>query len=50
MIQYVTPERINLRAHPDYNEKWVQARIAENVGILGLVQRFHGTTLITPAE
>jgi predicted transport protein len=33
---YVKPERVLLRAHPEYTEKWVQARIAEDPAILGL--------------
>ena len=36
MVDYVAAERLNLKTHPEYNEKWVQARIAENVKILGL--------------
>ncbi len=34
--KFITPERINLKIHPEYNEKWVQEIIAENPSILGL--------------
>jgi hypothetical protein len=30
------PERVLLKTSPDYNEKWVQDRIAEDPTILGL--------------
>lgn len=33
---YIKPERLWLRAHPEYREKWVQQRIAEDPSILGL--------------
>jgi hypothetical protein len=33
---YVKPERLWLRSHPEYSEKWVQQRIAEDPSILGL--------------
>jgi len=33
---YVKPERVLLKAHPELNEKWVQARIADDPSILGL--------------
>lgn len=36
MINFVKPERINLKLHPELNEKWVQKLIAEDPGILGL--------------
>lgn len=35
-MAYMRPERISLKAHPEYNEKWVQDRIAEDPSILGL--------------
>lgn len=35
-INYVKPERLSLRLHPDLNEKWVQERIAADPSILGL--------------
>jgi len=33
---YVKPERLSLRAHPEYSEKWVQQLIAEDPSMLGL--------------
>ena len=33
---YVKPERFWLKSHPDFTEKWVQARIADDPTILGL--------------
>lgn len=36
MLKYTTHARIDLRKHPDFNEAWLQERIAENPGILGL--------------
>lgn len=33
---YIKPERLWLRSHPDFSEKWVQQRIAEDPSILGL--------------
>lgn len=36
MINFVRPERINLKLHPELNEKWVQKLIAEDPNILGL--------------
>ena len=33
---YVKPERLWLRSHPEYNEKWVQQLIADDPSILGL--------------
>ena len=35
-LQYVKPEKIYLKRHPEFNEKWIQARIAEDPTILGL--------------
>jgi hypothetical protein len=34
--KYVKPQEIDLRTHPEFNERWVQARIAEDPTILGL--------------
>ncbi len=34
MANYVKPQRVLLRAHPEYTEKWVQTRIAEDPSIL----------------
>jgi hypothetical protein len=36
MLAYVKTETIELLNHPDLNEKWVQARIADDPSILGL--------------
>jgi len=35
-IKFIKPERISLKSHPELDEKWVQDRIAEDPGILGL--------------
>ena len=35
-LSYKKHERISLKAHPEFNEKWLQARIAEDTAILGL--------------
>ena len=35
-IDYVKPERINLKHHPGLNEHWIQNLIAEDPSILGL--------------
>lgn len=35
-MNYRKPERIYLKTHPEYTEKWVQDRIAEDPSILGL--------------
>lgn len=34
--QYVKPEYVSLKSHPEYNEKWVQDIIAEDPSILDL--------------
>jgi predicted transport protein len=34
--KYIKLDRIRLQDHPDLDERWVQARIAEDPGILGL--------------
>ncbi len=34
--QYVKPERIQLRNHPNLNERWVQKLVADDPSILGL--------------
>ncbi len=36
MMTYLKAERIHLKNHPEYTEKWVQDRIAEDPAILGL--------------
>jgi hypothetical protein len=35
-LQYTKPEHISLKAHPQYNEQWLEQRIAEDPGILRL--------------
>src|SRR5262249_25032777 len=35
-LKYVKPERIHLHNHPEFNERWVQERIAEDPSLLGL--------------
>lgn len=35
-LEYVDFEKVNLKNHPELNEKWVQGRIANNPKILGL--------------
>src|SRR6266849_9770082 len=35
-INYLRPERLTMKTHPELNERWVQARIAEDPTILGL--------------
>jgi hypothetical protein len=35
-MEYLKPERIMLKSHREFNEKWVQDRIAEDPAILGL--------------
>lgn len=35
-LPYVKPTKISMRNHPDYNERWVQARIGDDPTILGL--------------
>lgn len=35
-LKFVKPERVSLANHPEYREKWIQDRIAEDPSILGL--------------
>lgn len=35
-MQYVRSERVSLKAHPEYSEKWLQQRLVEDVEVLGL--------------
>ena len=35
-LKFVKPEKVSLANHPEYREKWVQDRIAEDPSILGL--------------
>lgn len=39
-LAYAKHERITLKNHPDFDERWVQARIMEDPGILGLARSF----------
>lgn len=36
MINYVKPEIVSLQNHPEINEKWVQAKLADAPSLLGL--------------
>ena len=36
MGNYVPHEKIYMRSHPQYNEKWLQAQIAEDPRLLSL--------------
>ncbi len=36
MLKFIKHERLLLQHHPEFNEKWVQDRIAEDPSILGL--------------
>ncbi|MDP1761723.1 MAG: hypothetical protein Q8L43_05815, partial [Deltaproteobacteria bacterium] len=35
-MEYIRPEKILLKTHPEFNEKWVQGIIADDPSILGL--------------
>ena len=35
-LKYAKPELVSLKGHSDFNEKWVQARLAEDPSLLGL--------------
>lgn len=35
-LAYVKPERIDLKSHPEFNERWLQDCIADDPAILGL--------------
>jgi hypothetical protein len=35
-INYLKPERLMMKSHPELNERWVQDRIAEDPSVLGL--------------
>ncbi|HTV38343.1 MAG TPA: hypothetical protein VMF12_18080 [Xanthobacteraceae bacterium] len=35
-LAYTKPERVSLKAHPEYSEKWVEDKISEDTSILGL--------------
>jgi hypothetical protein len=36
ILRYAKPERIWIKEHPELDERWLQARIAEDPGLLGL--------------
>jgi hypothetical protein len=36
MPNYVPHHKVSLRNHPEFSEKWLQARIADDPSILGL--------------
>ena len=35
-LKYISHEKISLKNHPDFNERWGQDRIAEQPSIIGL--------------
>ncbi len=35
-MKYAKPERLLLQSHPEFNERWVQERLAEDATLLGL--------------
>ena len=35
-LQYIKHEKLSLREHPEFNEQWLQKRIAEDPALLGL--------------
>ena len=35
-LKYIKPERVSMKNNPEFNEKWVQDKIAEDPTILGL--------------
>jgi hypothetical protein len=35
-VNYVKPQKITLKDHPELSEKWLQDRIAEDPSLLGL--------------
>ena len=36
IYKYVKHQKLLLKTHPDFNEKWVQEKIAEDPSILGI--------------
>lgn len=44
-MSYVKFEKLNLKTHPVFNERWVQERIAEDITsrFLNVISRFNGT-------
>ena len=43
-LNYAKHEPISLKSHPEFNEKWLQDRIADDPTILGLgeIRKAHG--------
>lgn len=35
-MKYQRAARVSLKAHPEFNEKWLQQKITEDVALLGL--------------
>jgi hypothetical protein len=35
-VNYIKPEKLNLKNHPEFNEKWVQEIIAKDPSVIGL--------------
>lgn len=35
-LEYVKPERLDFKNHPQFNERWVQEKVAEDPSLLGL--------------
>ena len=35
-MEYSKPKVVGLRSHPEYNERWLQDRIADDPSLLGL--------------
>ncbi len=35
-LKYIKPEKILLQNHPEFNERWLQERIADDPALLGL--------------
>jgi hypothetical protein len=35
-VQYMKARRVSLKAHPEFNEKWLQGQITQDAGLLGL--------------
>jgi hypothetical protein len=35
-LKYTKPEKIPLKNHPEFNEKWIQEHIADDPSLLGL--------------
>ena len=35
-LKFIKPQKINLKSHPVYNERWIQNHIVEDTSLLGL--------------